>query len=277
MIRFRTMTRLDLDTVLHWAEAEGWAPGLDDARAFLAADPAGFVLAQSDAEGPVAALAVVNHSAGFATVGLHLCRPEWRGRGIGLALWRHALPHAGGRSLGLIAPAPLEQVYARSGFETVGGTLRLSGMLEARDDPAIRPAGPADQASLVMLDAQAIGYARPGFLGAWLAGADGRHTVVLGPPGQPSGFATIRVSRSGARIGPVVAPGAGAALRLIRAACARMPGVPVSLDLPQTSRALAEALTDAGLEPGAKAVQMIKGRAPLATAMQQAIATPELG
>ena len=37
----RLMTLADLAMVLDWAAAEGWNPGLDDAAAFLAADPEG--------------------------------------------------------------------------------------------------------------------------------------------------------------------------------------------------------------------------------------------
>ena len=34
MITFRTATLAELETVLDWAAAEGWNPGIDDAVAF---------------------------------------------------------------------------------------------------------------------------------------------------------------------------------------------------------------------------------------------------
>ncbi|MCB1350353.1 MAG: GNAT family N-acetyltransferase, partial [Maritimibacter sp.] len=80
----------EIGTVLDWAAAEGWNPGLDDAAAFFAADPEGFFVTERDGA-PVAAISVVNHAPDMAFLGLYLCRPEWRGQGIGFALWQHAL------------------------------------------------------------------------------------------------------------------------------------------------------------------------------------------
>ncbi len=37
--RIRTMALDDLALAVDWAAAEGWNPGVDDARAFMAADP----------------------------------------------------------------------------------------------------------------------------------------------------------------------------------------------------------------------------------------------
>ena len=59
MIRPMTVTELEL--VLDWAADEGWNPGLDDAAAFYAADPAGFLIKEVDGQ-PVAAISVVNAS-----------------------------------------------------------------------------------------------------------------------------------------------------------------------------------------------------------------------
>ena len=78
----------ELDTVLSWAADEGWNPGLADAEAFHAVDPEGFFKATVKGE-PVAAISVINHDSENSFLGLYLCRPEWRGRGIGFKTWRH--------------------------------------------------------------------------------------------------------------------------------------------------------------------------------------------
>jgi len=97
----------DVELVLDWAAEEGWNPGPEDAAAFHAADPEGLLIAEVAGE-PVAAISVVNHSASFAYLGLYLCRPAWRGRGIGRALWLEGLAHAGGRTVGLDGVAAQE-------------------------------------------------------------------------------------------------------------------------------------------------------------------------
>ncbi|AGA91039.1 hypothetical protein Thimo_2296 [Thioflavicoccus mobilis 8321] len=42
----RAMTRAELDTLVDWAAAEGWNPGLNDAQIFWDTDPDGFVAAE---------------------------------------------------------------------------------------------------------------------------------------------------------------------------------------------------------------------------------------
>lgn len=90
----------DLSLTLDWAADKAWNPGLDDAGPFRAADPQGFFSRRVDGV-TVSAISVVNHSPDFSFLGFYLCRPEWRGQGHGMAIWRHALLHAGARTVGL--------------------------------------------------------------------------------------------------------------------------------------------------------------------------------
>jgi len=116
MITFHTATVKELGTALDWAAAEGWNPGLEDAEAFFASDPAGFFVAR-DGDRPIAAISVVNHSETFAFLGLYIVTPSYRGQGIGLRLWNHALAHAGARTIGL------DGVEAQQGANPLDGCL----------------------------------------------------------------------------------------------------------------------------------------------------------
>ena len=115
MIEYRTASIQDLYLILDWAAEEGWNPGWDDAAAFHAADPKGFFLALDDSE-PVAAISVVNHSDTFAFLGLYIALPSHRRKGIGLGLWRHAIKHAGDRTIGLDGVPDQKANYAASDF-----------------------------------------------------------------------------------------------------------------------------------------------------------------
>ncbi len=272
---YRQMTAPDLALALDWAAEEGWNPGLDDAAAFLAADPQGYFVADAGA-GPVAAISVVNHDAEVAFLGLYLCRPDWRGRGIGLALWHHALKHAGARSVGLDGVPAQQANYARSGFVASGATIRLEGRLDGRPDPQVRDLVAGDLPALAALDRVANGHARPAFLAAWTAATPTRRTLVLDRAGV-QGFATIRRCRRGAKIGPVVAPDADAALRLIHAALDRLPATPAVIDLPQSNAALLAALGAAGLVETFRTARMFRGPAPTSDPCLQAVGTLELG
>lgn len=271
----RTARGNEIALMLDWAAAEGWNPGLEDAAAFVAADPEGFFVAEVAGE-VVAAISVVHHGADHAFLGLYLCRPDHRGRGIGYALWQHALDHAGDRSVGLDGVAAQQENYARSGFIRTGATTRYEGRLTGTPSDLVRPMTAADAAAVAELDRQANGYARPAFLTAWTAPQPTRRSWVLEETAL-HGVVTARRCRDGVKIGPVIAPDADAALVLIRAALAQMPEEPVIIDLPEASHDLSDALTALGFEATFATARMWRGPAPQAGPTLQAIATMELG
>ncbi len=123
----RTATLADVNLMLDWAADEGWNPGLDDAAAFHASDPEGFFVAER-AGAPVAAISVVNHDDRNAFLGLYLCRPEWRGQGIGLALWNHALGPCRGAGRG-----------AGRGGSAAGQLCEVGVHADRRNLPVARP------------------------------------------------------------------------------------------------------------------------------------------
>lgn len=265
--------REELDTALGWAAAEGWNPGLDDVSAFWAADPLGFFVAEVSDQ-PVAFISVVNHCADHAFLGLYLCHPAWRGKGIGLALWRHAILHAGGRSIALEGVEAQQANYARSGFVRVGGTERWEGQLPVFEDNAARLAEPQDLAMIQDLDTAGNGYSRFSFCRKWIEATPTRQTVILL---NGSGFATVRRCKEGIKIGPVMAPTAGLALQVVKFAANCMKGDKVVLDLPEENSALASLLASAGFCKGFKTARMFKGVPSKPSNLLQAIATIKLG
>ena len=100
MVTIRMMSPAEVDRALAWAAEEGWNPGLEDADAFRSADPDGFLLAVEDAT-PIGCIAAVRYGASFGFLGLYIVRPDHRGRGVGITLWRAALERFAGRVIGL--------------------------------------------------------------------------------------------------------------------------------------------------------------------------------
>lgn len=278
MIRHRRMDVAELGRVLDWAADEGWNPGLDDAAAFHAADPEGVFLALAD-DVPVAAISVVVHGSDRAFLGLYLCRPDWRGRGVGTALWAHAMEHAGDRTVGLDAVAAQRATYARLGFVAQGMTVRMSGMPAAVSWPTVpvRPARPEDVDALVALEGRASGWVKPRYLRAWVGGSDTRRSFVVdGADGRPTGFATVRRCRAGAKVGPLVAGDAATADALILRCAAEMPG---ALSVDARTSALVARCAALGLVPGFETTRMYRGPAPDAPsdAAFHAVTSLELG
>lgn len=273
---FRTARQDELALILTWAAAEGWNPGQADAAAFHAADPAGFFVAERDGR-PVAAISVVNHDADHAFLGLFLCLPDWRGKGIGFGLWTHALQHAGARSVGLDGVAAQQANYAKSGFRLIGATRRWEGSLTAASSPHVRDAAPGDLPQMLALDRLANGVDRRAFLTAWVAPCDTRRTVVMEQDRRIAGFAVIRLCRQGCKIGPILAPSADQAVELARAALAVMPAEQVIIDVPEANLALTQILQAAGFANSFATARMVRGTPPATGHALQAIATMELG
>lgn len=275
-MKLRVARPQDMHIMLSWAAEEGWNPGLEDAEVFHDTDPNGFFVAEVKAE-VVAAISVVNHSAHMAFLGLYLCRPDFRGRGIGYALWQHALAHSEGRTVGLDGVADQQANYAKSGFVGAGATIRFEGRLTGESDPRVRVATPQDISGLIDLDTKANGYARREFLAGWLSTASNRRTVILEESGARAGFATVRKCQNGVKIGPIVADTTADALVLARAAIAELPSDIAIIDVPSGNTAFCEALQTQDFAETFATARMYRGPAPQTGSNRQAIATMELG
>ena len=267
----------DLKIVLGWAADEGWNPGLDDAPAFLAADPAGFLIKKVDGE-PVAAISVVNHSPNFAFLGLYICKPDHRGHGHGLDVWQAGIAHAGARTIGLDGVHAQQDNYARSGFVKAGSTVRYAGVFKAVSDPRIRPATPAELRGLVIRDAKTTGINRSAFSKAWLSQTQNRKTLVLTNGAKVNGFATFRRCGTGAKIGPLQATNEADTLSLIASNPFVGPNEPVFVDVQDARSPLCQLLEEQHFAPTFKTARMYKGSRPEADPTRyQAVATMELG
>lgn len=274
-MKLRTMTADELALVLDWAAEEGWNPGLEDVAPFHAADPEGFFVAEVDGA-PVAAISVVNHSESFAFLGLYICRPAHRGLGVGHALWKHALEHAGDRTVGLDGVPAQQENYRRSGFVLAGETLRFEGAVAPQETPEIRKARPDELPLMADMEANANGYTKTRFSTAWLEPAATRTTLVHASGEAPKGFATFRKCRNGYKIGPLVAEDIDVAVALI-GAVTHEGADRVVIDVPSDNAELTAYCRSLGMECAFNTARMYRGPAPKPGRTMRTIATLELG
>ncbi|MEP4198768.1 MAG: GNAT family N-acetyltransferase [Aliishimia sp.] len=273
----RAMTLNDLKVVLQWAADEGWNPGLDDAHAFHASDPSGFLIKTVEDE-PVAAISVVNHTPEFAFLGLYLCKPEFRGQGHGIEVWRAGIAHAGTRSIGLDGVPDQQENYARSGFVRTGSTIRYQGQIVRSTDPRIRPASPNELETLITHDTKACGMQRTTFAAAWFTDTPNRQTLVLTQGSAITGFATFRRCGDGSKIGPVYAVSETDALALLSANPFAQSNAPCFVDIFGENAPLSKVIASLNFEPTFETARMFSGTQPTANPNKfQAIATMELG
>jgi hypothetical protein len=253
-----------LQTVLDWAAAEGWNPGLQDAACFHAQDPHGFFVGVLDGR-PISAVSVVNYGEDFAFLGLYIVHPDHRGQGWGWRTWTAGLAHAGTRPVGLDGVAAQQQAYQRSGFVYQHATIRYSGQPHGLNIPlgatqlAAAPTVPFD--SVLAYDTACFGTARPAFLRQWLH-APGHVALVLPAESGLAGYGVLRPCRDGSKIGPLFADTADKAAILFAALIARAPAGPVAIDCAEpnaAARTLAEAY---GLTPSFATARMLTGAFP---------------
>ena len=85
LLKIKTMTPEQVDTAVGWAEAEGWNPGLHDARCYPKADNGGFIggFLQDQMIGSISAM---RYSHDFGFIGFYMVQLPYRGQGYGIQL-----------------------------------------------------------------------------------------------------------------------------------------------------------------------------------------------
>lgn len=261
-IEIRSMTAAETDLAVDWAAAEGWNPGLDDARCFRAEDPDGFLMAFLDGE-PAAGISVVNYGPTFGFLGFYICRPELRGRGIGYRLWQAGMAHHSGRVVGLDGVVDQQDNYRKSGFDLAYRNIRHSGRpsVPVPDDPRLVPIGPDLADAVIAYDRPFFPAPRATFMNCWLGGAT-RTGWALVEGGRIAGYGVVRACRDGAKIGPLFADDAAGADLLFRRLAGSVPGSMVALDTPEPNAEAVALARRYGLEPSFETARMYRGPAP---------------
>jgi ribosomal protein S18 acetylase RimI-like enzyme len=111
----RTLQLGEIDTAVDWAAAEGWNPGVYDARCFHAADPHGF-LGGFIGDELIATISAVKYGHTFGFIGFYIVKADYRSHGYGLKLWNAALASLGNRLIGLDGVFAQQENYRKSGF-----------------------------------------------------------------------------------------------------------------------------------------------------------------
>jgi RimJ/RimL family protein N-acetyltransferase len=258
----RPMSRADLDLAVEWAAAEGWNPGLADAGCFHATDPEGFLMAFGAGE-PVASISVVRYAGGFAFLGFYIVRPEFRGRGYGLRLWRAGMARLDGSTVGLDGVVGQQANYARSGFTLAHRNIRYGGVarLDAPSDRRLTNIGADLVPAVAAYDRRFFPAPRGSFLQCWLR-PEQRIGVALTETGAIQGYGVVRKCRSGHKIGPLFAETEDHADLLFRALASTATDGPIFLDVPEPNRAGAKLAARHGLSPVFETARMYRGIAP---------------
>lgn len=271
----RVLRPAEVDTLVDWAAGEGWNPGLDDAAAFRAADPEGFLGAFVGGE-MVAGISAVAYGPDFGFIGLYICRPDMRGRGHGRAVWDAGMARLGARTIGLDGVPEQQANYRRMGFAPAYRTIRYTGRFTPPAPSAgdIQPVTAELRPSVIAFDRDCFPGPRTAFLDRWLAPP--RIARALLRDGIVRGYGVARACREGWKIGPLLADGEADAESLFAELAAARDRV--HIDVPEPHRGFAAFVQAAGLAPGFETSRMYLGRPPdIAEERVFGVTTLELG
>ncbi len=256
----RRMSEGDLALALEWAAAEGWNPGLHDARSFFAADPEGFLLGEFDGA-PVGSVSAVRYGSRFGFLGLYIVRPEFRGRGFGLKLWRAALNRLGDRIVGLDGVVAQQENYRKSGFALAFRNIRQRGEGGGAAPPGLVDLATVPIEVIARCDRTAFPARRGAFLASWI-GQPQAHALGVMDGKALKGYGVLRGCREGFKIGPLFAGDNETAERLLAGLIARAPGATVFLDTPEANPAALALARRFRMAPVFETARMYKNGSP---------------
>ena len=262
--RIRAMSADDMALAADWAAAEGWNPGDADAQCFATVDPQGFLIGELDGAA-AATISCVNYDDRFSFLGFYIVRPDLRGCGYGLRIWKAAIAHAGARTVGLDGVVAQQENYKKSGFALAYPNIRYGGRVAATAAP---PAGvvPLTDVAFPLVeadDATAFPAPRAAFLRAWI-GTRGHVGCALVRDGRLAAWGVIRPCRTGHKIGPLVADDRAAAEAVFAALVGAVGGGQglsdqVFLDVPSVNRDAVALAQVHGLAPVFETARMYTG------------------
>jgi GNAT superfamily N-acetyltransferase len=258
-LRIRAMRPNEIAIAADWAAAEGWNPGHSDAQCFACVDPHGFLIGEIDGAA-AATISCVNYDERFAFLGFYIVRPDLRGHGYGLRIWKAAIAHAADRTIGLDGVVAQQENYKKSGFRLAYANIRYGGIVRAVEPTPAGVTVLADvaPAALEADDRTVFPARRSAFLRAWIS-APGHVGRALVRDGRLCAWGVIRPCRTGCKIGPLVADDRAAAEAVFAALVAAAGGGEVFLDVPSVNQEAVALARDHGLAPVFETARMYTG------------------
>ena len=260
----RTLRRDEMALIIDMAAAEGWNPGLHDGDTFHAADPNGFLVAES-AGRVLGCISAVAYGEDFGFIGLFIVAPDWRGQGIGSFLWKAGMARLNGRVVGLDGVPAQQDYYRRKGFELAWQNARFAGVAQPsvqKLDASIVPLPSVDFSALCADDRRVFPALREAFWRAWLT-RPGTCGLAWMEQGRLAGWGVVRPCREGYKIGPLLADRPGIASALYDALSRQVPvDSAVFLDVPLPNGDALELVQERGLQRVFETARMYWGPAP---------------
>ena len=184
---------------------------------------------------------LVSYQGDFGFMGFFIVLPQYRAQGIGKEIWfarRNLLLSRlkDGAPIGMDGVVAMQDFYRQGGFKLAFKDIRYCRKGEAFPVAArIYPLEPADMQEVFTLDRECFGFPRDAFLDRWLTMPNAKAIVFR--DNQLEGYAVMRKTGSGYKIGPLFASRYVAGEALYRACLTEAAGADVFLDVPESNPA----------------------------------------
>jgi len=254
----RQMLKEDAKQAWEWARREGWHPGLYDWELITALDPKGCFAGILDGK-MVSSIVAVQYQRRYGFIGLYIVAPEYRGRGYGLAIWKHAMNYlteeVGVECIGLDGVLAYEALYKSWGFHSSYEIRKYKYVVNRtfkRECPEISEKHFQDIANY---DLKMFKVDRASFLHQFIF----KMKVKTGEAyvaGKLAGFAVARPCFEGYRIGPLFADDIKVARMLVESLFADLPGQMIFIDVPEPNSQAVKLVTGFDMSPGLASVRM---------------------
>ncbi len=281
-LKFQKLDYEGLQTIVRWAEEEGWNPGPYDAEVYWATDPDGYYGYFHNGE-LIAGGSIVSYNQEFGFMGFFIVKPEHRATGIGRKLWyerRETLlsrlhPNA---TIGMDGVVDMQGFYQKGGFEIAYKDERYERIGEQfTNDSNISTITDEDIAVVLEYDKQCFGYSRPQFLLPWLRMPESK-TFKYTADGKLLGFAIVRKANVGHKVCPLFADSPKVAEELYKACLNSVKGELLYLDIPMVNSAAVNLVKEYGAKYVFECARMYYGTTPkVDTNKIYGITTFELG
>ncbi len=261
-VKITQMTKLEFQTVVDWAKTEGWIPGIHDIDSFYDTDPTGFYAARMGGE-IVGTFSVVKYSANYAFAGFFIVRPDWRGKGVGLAIQHFIDTQFASFNVGIDGVLAMQEKYSHVGYKFAYGNERYGGIAKVGElDGKCRTISAGDFDSIVQFDAKFFPTERKKFLKLWLTQKDATALMAKDDEGKLCGYGVVRKCFQGNRIGPLFAETPQTAKRLLDSLAASVAGQEFFIDVPTVNAAALQLALSKGMKSVFTTARMYTKQAP---------------
>ncbi len=259
----KTMNRAEIDLAIDWAATEGWNPGLYDADCYFSADNNGFLIGYLDDE-PIATISVVKYGDAFGFLGFYIVKPEYRGQGYGIEIWKAGLNYLEGVNVGLDGVVTQQENYKKSGFTLAYRNIRYEGIGGGQypNNSEIVELSTLPFEIIAGYDQPFFPVSRSQFTKSWISQPE-CHSMGIMHNGKLAGYGVIRQCRNGYKIGPLYADSPELAESLFLALKSKTSSSErIFLDTPEVNQAAVELAERHKMNVSFETARMYMGDAP---------------